>query len=154
MLKILYLAAHIAAQEHLIWGTMLRLRLPDCVCLTLESLLLPIHMLSLGKDIVLSWCLMLWISTMKSKDSIHLTVSGESMCTPFEESAIALENICMVADFPRYAPLCTLENGKTFPAWEQQWHLRKSAHSNHVKKLHNKDSPRKRLHDRQLNYIM
>jgi len=44
-----------------------------------------------------------------------LTVWGESMCTHFQKSAVALENICMVADFPRYAPLCAPENGKTFP---------------------------------------
>lgn len=60
----------------------------------------------------------------------------------------------MVADFQRYAPLCTLENGKIFPVWKQQLHLQKAAHANRVKNLHSKDSPRSRLHDRQLNYIM
>lgn len=108
MLKILDLATHIGAQEHLIWGTMLRLRLPICVCcLKLGSLLLPTHVLSFEKDIAVSCasCCKFQISRARLQSSWQSRVKA---CVQLlKNSAVALENVRLLIfkDMHHCAPL-------------------------------------------------
>lgn len=117
LLKILDLVAHIRAQDHLMWCTMLRLRLPKFVYLFKIGLSPPTF------PYALTWkryCALILPHVVNFKHAEQgfnpLDSLGWKHMYTFWKSAITLENLCMVADFPRYAPLCTLENGKTFPA--------------------------------------
>lgn len=109
------------AQDDILWCQVLRLRQPKFVYFfKWDSLLLPTRILLFGKGTVHSWCLMLWISNIQSKDSLPLSFWGGSTCTSFQNQLLPYRIYVWLLIFQDMHQCAPLRTGKHF--------LRKRSH--------------------------